>query len=152
MALALGGLAYRYGHRRTVLLCLTGLPLALIAYALAPTLALAAVAIFVVGALYLGCLSSFTTIAQLLAPAELRGRVLSALMVLLGLLYPIGSVAQGALADEVGLRATTVGATLLLAVTVIVVRIWRPGFDRDFADAAVPTIGEPSTTLASADQ
>ena len=152
MALTLGTLAYRYGHRRTVLLCLTGLPIALILYALAPTLALAAVAIFAVGALYLGCLSSFTTIAQLRAPPELRGRVLSALMVLLGLLYPIGSVVQGTLADEVGLRATTAGAAVLLAVTVVMVRIWRPGFDRDLADAATPSPGVASTTLASADQ
>ena len=46
--------------------------------------------------------SSFTTIAQLRAPTQLRGRVLSVLMVLLGTLYPLGSVAQGAIADRVG--------------------------------------------------
>jgi MFS family permease len=152
MALALGSLAYRYSHRRTVLLCLAGLPVALVAYALAPTLALAAGAIFLVGALYLGCLSSFTTIAQLRAPAALRGRVLSALMVLLGLLYPIGSVVQGALADEVGLRATTVVAALILAASFVVVRVWRPGFDGDLGDRAAPATDLGATTLAPADQ
>ena len=136
MALSLGGLAYRYGHRVTVLLCLAGLPVALVGYALAPSLAVAAGAIFLVGALYLGCLSSFTTIAQLRAPPELRGRVLSALMVLLGLLYPIGSVVQGTLADEVGLRATTVGASILLAATFVGLRAWRPHFDRELTDVA----------------
>jgi predicted MFS family arabinose efflux permease len=152
MALALGGFAYRYGHRATVPLCLAGLPAALVAYALAPSLGLAAGAIFLVGALYLGCLSSFTTIAQLRAPAEMRGRVLSALMVLLGLLYPIGSVVQGALADEVGLRVTTAAAALLLAASFAVVRVWRPVFDRDLGDAAGPAADLGSTTLAPADQ
>lgn len=152
MALALGGLAYRYGHRPTLLVCLAGLPVALVAYALAPTLALGAGAIFFVGALYLGCLSSFTTIAQLRAPPALRGRVLSALMVLLGLLYPIGSVAQGAIADEVGLRITTVAAAALLAASFVVVRVWRPGFDRALRDVPTPTGGVHAETLAPADQ
>lgn len=141
MALALGGVVYRYGQRNTVLVCLAGLPVALVAYALAPTLALGAAAIFLVGALYLGCLSSFTTIAQLRAPPELRGRVLSALMVLLGLLYPIGSVAQGAIADSVGLRVTAVGAAVLLAAGFVVVRVWRPGFDRHLGDVASDDVG-----------
>ena len=80
-----------------------------------PTLPLAVVAIFFVGVLYLGSLSSFTTVAQLRAPAALRGRVVSVLMMLIGALYPIGSVVQGAIADEIGLRATTAGAAVLLA-------------------------------------
>jgi MFS family permease len=134
MAFGLSSLAHRFGHRFTVVACLTILPAALVAYALAPSLPVAAAAIFFVGALYLGCLSSFTTIAQLRAPAALRGRVLAALMVLLGLLYPIGSVVQGAVADQVGLRATTAGAAVLLAAATLVVRRARPGFDRDLGD------------------
>jgi MFS family permease len=152
MALTLGGLAYRYGHRTTVLVCLGGLPVALVAYALAPSLALGAGAIFFVGALYLGCLSSFTTIAQLRAPPELRGRVLSALMVLLGLLYPIGSVMQGAISDEVGLRATTTAAAVVLAASFVLVRLWRPGFDRELRDAGATQSAPGTETLASADQ
>jgi Transmembrane secretion effector len=136
MALGLSSLAHRFGHRVTVLGCLVALPIALIAYASAPTLGLAAAAIFAVGALYLGCLSSFTTIAQLRAPAALRGRVLSVLFVLLGLLYPIGSIAQGAIADTIGLRATIAGAAALLAASFVALRVARPGFDRDLADLA----------------
>jgi MFS family permease len=152
MALALGGLAFRYGHRTTLLVCLAGLPVALVAYALAPTLALGAGAIFVVGAVYLGCLSSFTTIAQLRAPAELRGRVLSALMVLLGLLYPIGSVVQGAIADQVGLRVTTAAAAVLLAGSFVAARRWRPGFDRDLSDVDASAHDLRAATPAPADQ
>jgi MFS family permease len=138
MALVLSALVRRLGLRRTVLGCLAVLPLALLAYAAAPTLAAGAAAIFFVGALYLGCLSSFTTIAQLRAPAALRGRVLSVFFVLLGLLYPIGSIVQGAIADAVGLPATTAGAAALLAASFVVVRAARRGFDRDLDDLAHP--------------
>ncbi|HEY6318871.1 MAG TPA: MFS transporter [Acidimicrobiia bacterium] len=136
MALLLGSLAHRYGQRRTVLANLTLLPVALVAYAAAPTLALGAAAIFAVGATYLGCLSSFTTIAQLRAPPALRGRVLAALMVLLGLLYPLGSIVQGTLADTFGLRAVTAATAALLAVSLLAIRALRRGFDRELDDVA----------------
>ncbi len=130
MGLSLGPLFARFGSRRVLLGVLGGLPLALVAYAAAPTLAAGVVTIFVVGFLYLGALSSFTTIAQLRAPAELRGRVLSLLMVLLGTLYPLGSVLQGAIADRVGLRATTAGAGVLMAAALVAVRLLRPDLGR----------------------
>ena len=126
MALSLATLFAQFGIRRVTLGILATLPVALLAYAVAPALPLAVVAIFVVGFLYLGSLSSFTTIAQLRAPAALRGRVVSVLMMLIGALYPIGSVVQGAIADEVGLRATTAGAAVLLAVLLLMWRLLRP--------------------------
>lgn len=138
MALSLGGLAARHGPRRVLLGSLAALPGALVLYAIAPTLALGAVAIFVVGFFYLGCLSSFTTIAQLRAPNALRGRVMSALMVLLGVLYPLGAVIQGAVADKIGMRATTAGAAVLLALSLVAIRTLRPGFDRAMDDPHAP--------------
>ena len=131
MALALGGLSHRVGLRRVVLSALAVLPFALVAYALAPTLALAAVGIFVVGGAYLACLSGFNTVAQLRAPAALRGRVMSVNMLVLGTLYPIGAITQGWIADSVGLRATTTVAAVALGVSVLAVRTLRPGFDRE---------------------
>jgi MFS family permease len=128
MALTLATAAARFGPRRVLLGVLWGLPPALIIYALMPVLALSAVAIFFVGLLYLGALSSFTSIAQLRAPAEVRGRVLSVLQVLLGSLYPLGAVLQGAIADEVGLRATTAVAALLMLVALVLARVLRPQF------------------------
>jgi MFS family permease len=136
MAVSLGGLAARFGNRRVVLTTLSGLPVALVAYAFAPSLVLAAAAILVVGCFYLGCLSSFTTIAQLRAPPELRGRIMSALMVLLGTMYPLGTLLQGALADAVGLRATTAGTAVVLGAAFVAIRVLRPGFDRDLGDFA----------------
>jgi len=134
MALTLGILTARWGHRHVLLGLVTALPATLVLYALAPTLELAVLAIVLVGGVYLGCLSSFMTIAQLRAPNELRGRVMSAIMVLLGTLYPLGSVLQGAIADEIGLRATTVGAAIILAGVFTAIRVLHPGFDRALGD------------------
>jgi len=141
MALSLATLFSRFGTRRVMLTILGALPLALVAYALAPALPFAVVAIFVVGFLYLGSLSSFTTIAQLRAPAALRGRVVSVLMMLIGALYPIGSVVQGAIADDVGLRATTAGAAILLALLLLLWRLLRP--------RAADSLGDTATTATA---
>lgn len=123
MGLALGPLHARFGNRRTLLAAATLLPLALVGYASAPSLWLGVVGIAFVGFLYLGLLSSCTTIAQLRAPTYIRGRVLSLLMAILGILYPIGTVAQGALGDSVGLRVTTIGAASLFLLAVIGMRV-----------------------------
>jgi MFS family permease len=141
MGLALGTLFGRLGTRRVLLGVLFTLPGALVLYALAPTLPLAVVAIFAVGALYLGSLSSFTTVAQLRAPAELRGRVVSVLMMLIGALYPIGSIVQGAIADQIGLRATTTGAAVLLGASLLLWRVVRP--------RAADAIGDTITMAAA---
>ena len=71
-------------------------------------LALSALALFFVGALYLGALSTFSTIAQFRAPAAIRGRVLAVNTMILGSLYPLGAVVQGKIADNIGLRADNV--------------------------------------------
>jgi MFS family permease len=148
MALILGGLAHRVGLRNVVLSALAGLPFALVAYAYAPTLAVAAVCIFFVGMAYLGCLSGFNTVAQLRSPPALRGRVMSVNMMILGTMYPIGCVVQGAVADQVGLRATTAATAVLLGVVVLAVRTLRPGFDRHLDDRlAADALGaEPEYT------
>lgn len=149
MAVMMGGLAHRVGLRRVVLAALFGLPFALMCYALAPTLGIAAVAIFFVGMGYLGCLSGFNTVAQMRAPSALRGRVMSVNMMVLGLVYPIGAITQGWVADSVGLRATTFATAVALVVIVVAIRLVRPGFDREMGPASVTEIlavegeGEP---------
>ncbi len=128
MALSLSALAHRFGNARVLATVLWGLPPALVVYAVMPTIALSSIAIFVVGFLYLGALSSFTSIAQLRAPAAVRGRVMGLLMVLLGSFYPVGTLIQGALADEIGLRATTAGAAVIMLAVLVVAKIARPRF------------------------
>jgi MFS family permease len=127
MAFSLGSLVDRFRPRRVLVLLMGTLPFALFAYAAAPNLAVSAVTLLVVGALYLGALSSFTTIAQLRAPPKLRGRILAVYTVILGSLYPLGSILQGKIADHIGLRATTGGAAVIMLLTLIAARLLRPG-------------------------
>jgi predicted MFS family arabinose efflux permease len=128
MALSLASLANRFGNGRVLSGVLWGLPPALVVYAVMPNIVLASIAIFAVGFLYLGALSSFTSIAQLRAPAAVRGRVMSLLMVLLGSLYPVGALTQGAIADVIGLRATTAGAAVIMFMILVVAKFVRPRF------------------------
>ena len=69
----------------------------------------------------------FTVIAQTRAPAEIRGRVLAVFTVILGSLYPLGSIVQGKVADHIGLRATTAGSAVLILLTLLATRVLRPG-------------------------
>lgn len=138
-ALLLASVAARYGRRRVLVVDLAFLPLALIAYAVSPTLAVATAALLVVGAAYIGVLSGLGTVVQLRAPAELRARILSLYMVALGVVYPLGAVIQGFLADRLGLRAVTAGAALVFLVIVGAVRAARPRL----ADAFTDPIADP---------
>jgi MFS family permease len=127
-ALAIVPLADRLGLRRVLVADLVLCPLALAVYGAMPHIVSAVVALTVVGALYIGLLSGLSTVVQLRAPEAFRGRVLSLYMVALGVVYPIGAVLQGAVADAVGLPATTAGFALTLVV-VIAVLVWlRPAF------------------------
>lgn len=117
-ALALPGIARSVGRHRQVVAALVLLPLALTAYALAPTLWWSAAALIVVGATYIGVLSGLNTVVQLRAPTWARGRVLSLFMLALGTVYPVGALAQGALANHLGIRQVTVAGAMLLLATV----------------------------------
>ncbi len=130
MALSLGSLMHRLGPRRVMLTTMGTLPFALAAYTYAPNVATSALALLVVGAFYLGALSTFTSIAQLRAPDNIRGRVVSVFTVILGAFYPLGAVLQGKIADHVGLRATTFGAAVALGAVLLVVRTFRPGITK----------------------
>ncbi len=140
MALGLGNLAARYGSRRVMLTAIWTLPGALSLYAVMPNIWSSAAALFLVGLVYFGALSSFMSIAQLRAPAEIRGRVVSILAVVLGTLYPLGSVLQGKLADVIGLREVTLIAAGLMLLALIVMQLRNP----HFADA----LDEPPTEVA----
>jgi predicted MFS family arabinose efflux permease len=141
MAFSLGSLVQRYSARRVLMTLMSALPIALVAYASAPNLELTAVAIFAVGTLYLGALSSFTTIAQLRVPPEIRGRVLAVFTVILGSLYPLGSIIQGKVADHIGLRETTIGSAALMALVLLATRVVRPGISVAIDEPVAEPVG-----------
>lgn len=128
-ALVMTPLEARVGRRRLLLMDLAGVCAALVGYALAPDLAVAAGALVVTGATYIGVLAGLNTVVQLNAPDELRGRMLGVYITALGLLYPAGALIQGSLAGLVGLRAiTAAGAVMVGAVVALGLhRGWVPG-------------------------
>lgn len=128
IGLSLGAVTERLGTRRLMTGSMTVLPVTVIAYALAPNVALAAVALFFVGLCYFAALSSFTTVAQRRAANELRGRVMAINNVVLGVLFPLGLQVQGRLGDRVGLREVTVVAALIVLVVMLLTRLTRPRY------------------------
>ncbi len=130
MGLLLGTLHQKLGTGRVLFAALTVLPLTLVGYALSPTLGIATAALLLVGFCYLGTLASFTTVAQLWAPPELRGRVVSVFMMMLGLVYPVGAIVQGTVADALGgasgVRTTIAVAAVAMFTIVVGARVLRP--------------------------
>jgi MFS family permease len=149
-ALLLGSLAQRYSPRGVLTGAVWTLPIALILYAASPNIVVAVFFIYFVGAIYLGTLSSFTSIAQLRAPATLRGRVMSVLMVLLGALYPIGAVTLGWLSDQVGQRATQAGAAVVMLVVLAILRVTRPNYLRAIDTDVDTTLVERTAAVSTA--
>lgn len=98
---------------------------ALVAYGLAPRLWLAAIALTVIGLCYGYAFTSFASIAQQAAPDDMRGRVLAVNFLVLGVLFPVGTLIQGQIADAIGLRWTTAGSGLLLAGGMLAMAPWQ---------------------------
>lgn len=88
------------GKLLLIFLALFGVSMALFSLSRSP--ALSAVLLFVAGALLVMCFSLTTSLAQLLAPAELRGRVVSIYMVAFRGGSPLGGLASGWLVTQVG--------------------------------------------------
>jgi predicted MFS family arabinose efflux permease len=122
-AFTLGGLTKRLGVWRLLTGAVLLLGPALVLYAIAPELWVAAIGLAVVGLLYGYCFTSFAGVAQQSAPDEMRGGVLAVNSFVLGLLYPVGTLIQGALADAAGLRWVTAasGVTLLTVATALTI-------------------------------
>ena len=125
-ALALAGLAQRVGRRRLLVGSLLSTSAALCVYAWSGSVAPAVASLALVGAGYIGVLTGLTTVVQLRAPSAYRARVLSLSMVALGVLYGVGAPLQGAVADRIGLAATTTGAAAVLAALVLGLAALRP--------------------------
>lgn len=127
---ALGSLVSRWGIRSTMVRLMATLAPALVAYGLAPNLWWMVPALALVGACYMGSMSTFSTIGQTMSPPESRGRVMAINNAMLGLLYPIGAIFQGWLGDQVGLRVVTVGSGVVILIVMVTVRVARPGFTK----------------------
>lgn len=124
-AFTLGTVTSCWGLPRVMMAAVTALCPALVLYAVAPTLWLAAIAIVVLGLIYGYSFTSFMGVAQQSAPDELRGRVLAVNSFVLGIMFPVGALLQGHLADRVGLRWITAGSGVLLLAVLGVTQLRR---------------------------
>lgn len=115
-AFTLGSITKKFGLSRVMVGAIGVLGPVLVVYAVAPRLWLSAVALTAVGLCYGYAFTSFAGTAQEAAPDEMRGRVLAVNFFVLGVMFPVGSLIQGQIADAVGLRWTTAGSGIALAI------------------------------------
>lgn len=97
--------AYIGKHRhmgRMLLICLALFGVATAAFSLSRTPALSSLILFMAGSLLVMCTSFTTSLAQLLAPHEMRGRVVSIYMVAFRGGSPLGGLASGWLVTQIG--------------------------------------------------
>ena len=114
------------GRLLLVFLALFGL--AMIGFSQSRTIYLSALVLFMAGSLLVMCFSLTTSLAQLLAPPELRGRVVSIYMVAFRGGSPLGGLASGWLVTQLG-SAPTVLAINGAALTVIAVFVMLRGLE-----------------------
>ena len=124
-AFTLGSLTKRFGIMTVMFGGVWLLCPALVAYALAPRLWLAATMLTLVGLCYGYAFTSFASVAQHAAPDDMRGRVLAVIFLVLGIMFPVGTLIQGQIADAVGLRWTTAGSGLVLAFGLLALAPWQ---------------------------
>lgn len=93
---------------------------AMVAFSLSRTPILSAVILFVAGALLVMSFSLTTSLAQLLAPAELRGRVVSIYMLAFRGGSPLGGLAAGWLVTQVGSAPLVIMVNGLLLASIAV--------------------------------
>jgi MFS family permease len=142
-AFSLGSATTRFGARPVMISSSFMMALGLALYGSAPTLWLAAPALTLVGASYGFAFTSFAGVAQSHAPDEMRGRVLAVNSFVLGILFPVGTLVQGAIADSTSLRGVTIGSGACLAVALVLLgrrdrRVEQPDRPGDWPDGHLP--------------
>jgi predicted MFS family arabinose efflux permease len=101
-ALVVAGLGKNKHMGRLLLILLTVFGMIIVGFALSRNSYLSGLILFTGGALYVMCSSLTTSLAQLLAPPEFRGRVLSIYLVAFLGGSPLGGLASGWLLTRVG--------------------------------------------------
>ncbi len=124
-AFTLGTITKRFGVSTVMFAAVSLLCPALIAYAVAPRLWLSAVTLMLVGLSYGYAFTSFASTTQQAAPDAMRGRVLAVNFLVLGVMFPVGALIQGPIADAIGLRWTTAGSGILLAAGLAAMAPWQ---------------------------
>ncbi len=122
-ALVVPRMVKRWGRERALLFGFASLTPGLLVYAIAPSSAIAAAALVIIGAGYFCVLVSGQAILQLDTPVRLRARVMAIFSIALGLPYVIAVTIHGFVGDAWGLRETHL---VMAAITTLVgLLVWR---------------------------
>jgi predicted MFS family arabinose efflux permease len=124
-AFTLGSVTKKFGVNSVMFGGVALLSPALVMYGFAPHLWLAAIALMTIGLFYGYAFTSFASVTQQAAPDDMRGRVLAVNFMVLGILFPIGTLIQGQIADAIGLRWTTAGSGLVLGAGLAAMAPWQ---------------------------
>ncbi len=114
----------------SVPLTLTGFGIAGIGLGFAPSTGLASAAMILAGACWVLTLTTLNASSQLLAPEWVRGRAMSLYTLAFSGVYPLGSIASGWVADQIGAgRADIVFSTAGLLLGLLAPRFRLPAID-----------------------
>ncbi len=142
LAAALGIAYFGRATRRTLLIGAAGFSLLLGSIALSPLWLLTAPLLAALGFCSIVFSTTANTRLQLLAPPELRGRVMSIYMLLFGGTTPLGGLLIGSLAEHQGIRRAQVEVALICTLGVLLsllyVRRQRARLAPDAAPARQP--------------
>ena len=127
-ALTLPSLAQRTSRLTVLRGSMLAMALVEALYAYAPNLEIAALALVLLGGSYVGTMTGLNASVQLNAPAQERSRILSLYVLSLSLFYPIGALAQSALAHHVGVRLVSLVAAVGFGLIVAGLSFFRPQY------------------------
>jgi len=113
-AFTLGSSTGRWGLWRVMIASILVFAGSLVLYGSAPVIWVAAIGLVGCGFGYGSAFTTFAGVAQGAASDDMRGRALAVNTFVLGTLYPIGALVQGALADSVGLKRITAASGVLV--------------------------------------
>ena len=117
-------IAYRgqmKGKRRYMSVSSVVFPIALLVFAMSETYAISLIALFVVGLAMVSFLALTNNTIQMLAPDNMRGRIMSVYTTMFLGMVPVGHAVMGTLADRVGTaNAIALGAGICLFTSVII--------------------------------
>lgn len=124
-ALVLGMFGAAQLRARIVIVVMVVLAVSTTGFGLATSFWAGAPLLGLVGAGTLAAIATLNSAIQTGAPERLRGRVLALWVLSYSASYPLGSVLQGWLADQIGARATVAGAGVVLGVVAVLLLV-RP--------------------------
>lgn len=116
---------------------------------LAPNTLLTAIAMFAAGAFWLLTLSTMNATAQLMSPSWIRGRAMSIYTLAFVGILPLGSIASGLLADQIG----TGGSAVVFSAAAVVLGFMAPRFSIPHVDEVeTPEFSEAESSQVEHDQ